>query len=139
MVARPLLGCGVLPSGIMTSHMTRAAFFLVESGKTATGFSMQSELCPSAEDGDRFQHAVGTMSFRLSGRTPVKTPHREFFEIRKGIEFLDLGFAAKVGNGLITIEPDVFQFVFRHMRGFRMSFLIDVGRQTHQPHECWWV
>src|SRR5580704_8518191 len=48
MVARALLGWGVLPSGIITSHMTRAPFFLVESGKTATGLSMQSELCPSA-------------------------------------------------------------------------------------------
>ncbi len=48
MVARPLEGCGVSPSGIMTSHMTRAAFLRVLSGNTETGFSTQSELRPSA-------------------------------------------------------------------------------------------
>ena len=31
-VARPLLGCGVLQSGIMTSHITITPFFLVVSG-----------------------------------------------------------------------------------------------------------
>src|SRR6185503_18151429 len=48
MPAREWLGCGVLPSGIMTSHMTSTPFFLVVSGYTATGLSMQSELRPSA-------------------------------------------------------------------------------------------
>ena len=48
MVARLLLGCGVLPSGIITSHMTSAPFSWLGSGKTATGLSMQSELRPSA-------------------------------------------------------------------------------------------
>ena len=46
-VARAFDGCGV-PSGIITSHMTRNAFLRVLSGKRATGFSMQSELLPSA-------------------------------------------------------------------------------------------
>lgn len=32
----------------MTSHMTSAPFLRVESGKTATGFSTQSELPPGA-------------------------------------------------------------------------------------------
>jgi len=40
--------CGVLPSGIMTSHMTSTPLARAPSGYTATGFSTQSELRPSA-------------------------------------------------------------------------------------------
>src|SRR6478736_7716848 len=48
MVARLLVGCGVLPSGIMTSHITSTPLVRAPSGNTATGFSTQSELWPSA-------------------------------------------------------------------------------------------
>src|SRR5246127_3313463 len=48
MVARLLDACGVLPSGIMTSHMTSTPLVRAASGKTATGLSTQSELWPSA-------------------------------------------------------------------------------------------
>ena len=46
-VARLFDGCGV-PSGSMTSHITRAPFSRAGSGKSATGCSMQSESLPSA-------------------------------------------------------------------------------------------
>src|SRR5882724_2979250 len=48
MVARLFEACGVLPSGIMTSHITSAPLVRAASGYTATGFSTQSELWPSA-------------------------------------------------------------------------------------------
>src|SRR5882724_13396813 len=48
MVARLLDACGVTPSGIMTSHITSAPLVRAGSGNTATGFSTQSELWPSA-------------------------------------------------------------------------------------------
>src|SRR5882757_4533654 len=48
MVARLFEACGVLPSGIMTSHITSAPLVRSPSGKTRTGFSTQSELWPSA-------------------------------------------------------------------------------------------
>src|ERR1700687_4546149 len=48
MVARLLVACGVLPSGIMTSHMTSTPLVRAPSGYTATGLSTQSELWPSA-------------------------------------------------------------------------------------------
>ena len=48
MVAREFEGCGVTPSGIMTSHMTSAPFERAASGKTATGLSTQSDEWPSA-------------------------------------------------------------------------------------------
>src|SRR3954454_14780891 len=48
MVARLLEGCGVLPSGIMTSHITSTPLLRAPSGKTRTGFSTQSEEWPSA-------------------------------------------------------------------------------------------
>src|SRR6267143_5004893 len=48
MVARLLVACGVTPSGIMTSHITRTPLVRAPSGKTATGLSTQSELLPSA-------------------------------------------------------------------------------------------
>src|ERR1700751_4416506 len=48
MVARLFETCGVLPSGIMTSHITSTPLVRAASGKTATGLSTQSELWPSA-------------------------------------------------------------------------------------------
>src|ERR1700704_6430575 len=48
MVARLFDGCGVLPSGIMTSHITRTPFLRAPSGNTRTGLRTQSELFPSA-------------------------------------------------------------------------------------------
>src|SRR5213592_2027773 len=48
MVARLFEGCGVLPSGIMTSHITSTPLLRAPSGKTRTGLSTQSELLPSA-------------------------------------------------------------------------------------------
>ena len=48
MVARLFDGCGVLPSGIITSHITSTPLVRAPSGNTATGFSTQSELWPSA-------------------------------------------------------------------------------------------
>src|SRR5216684_1900579 len=48
MVARLFEACGVLPAGIMTSHMPSAPFVRAASGKTRTGLSTQSELLPSA-------------------------------------------------------------------------------------------
>src|SRR6187200_2602965 len=48
MVARLLDGCGVFPSGIITSHSTIAPLMRWLSGTTRTGFSTQSELRPSA-------------------------------------------------------------------------------------------
>src|SRR5438309_4334503 len=48
MVARLFEACGVLPSGIMTSHITKTPLVRAASGKTATGFNTQSELWPSA-------------------------------------------------------------------------------------------
>ena len=48
MVARLFDSCGVLPSGIITSHITSTPFLRAGSGKWRTGLSMQSELPPSA-------------------------------------------------------------------------------------------
>ena len=48
MVARLLDVCGVLPSGIMTSHSTSTPFVRAGSSTARIGFSTQSELWPSA-------------------------------------------------------------------------------------------
>src|SRR5882672_4283112 len=48
MVARLFEECGVLPSGIMTLHITSTPLVRAPSGKTRTGFRTQSELLPSA-------------------------------------------------------------------------------------------
>ena len=98
MVARELVGCGD-PSGQhhFAHHESRVGF------------------CGVGVNGDRFQQAVRAVAFGLARRTAVKAPHRKFVEFWKLIEFFDLGFAAEVRDGFVAVEPDVFQFVFRHV------------------------
>ena len=57
------------------------------------------------------QHAVRAAAISLLGRAAVEAPYRAVFE-GESIHFavFDLGLTAKVCNGLIAIEPDVFEF-----------------------------
>src|SRR6185369_3800997 len=57
------------------------------------------------------------------GGAAVEAPHREVGQLRHAREFLHLGFAAEVGDRLVAIEPDVFEFVFRHCFVGRCIFL----------------
>ena len=63
---------------------------------------------------NRREHAIRAVTFRLPGRTTVEAPHGKFTELREACEFLDLRFATEIRNGFITVEPEVFEFVFRH-------------------------
>jgi hypothetical protein len=65
-------------------------------------------------NGHRLQNTVGTTSLSLAGGAAIEVPEGQLLQFRKALEFLDLGFAAEVGDWLVTIEPDVFQFVFSH-------------------------
>ena len=65
---------------------------------------------------DRLEYAIRGVPLGLPGRTAVESPHRD---IRKG-QFLgiaidDLRFAAQARNRRVAIEPDVFEFEFRHV------------------------
>ena len=62
----------------------------------------------------RLEHAVGAVALRLSGRAAVESPVRDRFQRGDGVKVLDQGLAAEVGDWLVTVEPHVFQFVFRH-------------------------
>jgi hypothetical protein len=66
------------------------------------------------ENRDGFEHAIGAAAGRLAGGAAIEAPQREVFELGKAGEFLDGGLAAEVCNGLVAIEPDVFEFVFSH-------------------------
>ena len=113
MVARLLEACGVLPSGIMTSHITSAPLVRAASGNTRTGLSTQSEFRPS----------------RLQGRAAVEAPQRKLLQGRKGVVLLDLCLATQVWHRLVTVEPNVLELVLCH---FRFSLADDPeGRDAH--------
>jgi hypothetical protein len=80
---------------------------------TATGFKMISELFPSA----------CCVELR-------QTPLREVCELRKAGEFFDLRLAAKVRQWLVTVEPDVFQFIFGHSGWFGQGCEIIPGERV---------
>ena len=62
---------------------------------------------------DRFEHAVRVASFGLLRGAAVKSP---LGTIRDGFGSVadHFGLSTKVLNGLIAVQPNVFEFVFRH-------------------------
>ena len=64
---------------------------------------------------DRFEHAVRAVACRLPGRAAVEAPVWKIFELGKAAEVFDKGLAAQVGHGGVSVEPEVFQFVLRHI------------------------
>jgi hypothetical protein len=69
-------------------------------------------------DGDWFEHAIRALAFSLLGGATVETPERKFFKLGETGEFFDLSLATKIWHRFVTVEPDVFQFVFSH--GFKV-------------------
>ena len=65
---------------------------------------------------DWFQDAIGALAFGLLSRAAVEPPVGKLFELWEAGEFLDLSLAAHAGQRRVTVEPDVFQFVFGHRR-----------------------
>ena len=65
-------------------------------------------------NGDRLQHAIGALAFRLLRGASIKSPERQLGERREAVVFFDLRLAAQVTDGLITVQPEVFEFVFGH-------------------------
>ena len=65
-------------------------------------------------DGDRLQHAVRAAAFGLARRAAVEAPQSQLVERRKALELFDLCLAAEVRDGLVAVQPDVFQLVLGH-------------------------
>ena len=68
-------------------------------------------------DGHWLEHAVGAAALGLACRTAVESPHRELLELGERGELLDLGFSTDVRNRCVSVQPEVFQYVFffRHV------------------------
>lgn len=57
------------------------------------------------------EHAIRAAAVCLLGGAAIETPHGAIFEREfTGIAFNNLGFAAKVGDRCVTVEPEVFEF-----------------------------
>ena len=95
------IGCGVSPSGIITSHSTSTP--LVRSAVR--------------EDAHRLQHAVRAPAFRLLGGAAVEAPQGQLLQRReRRSNVLDLRLAAQVGDGGVPVEPDILELILRHCR-----------------------
>ena len=64
--------------------------------------------------GHGLEHAVGTASWGLLRGTAVEAPEGKFFKRREAAVFFDLSFAAQIRHRSVTVEPEVFEFVFSH-------------------------
>ena len=89
--------------------------------------------------GDGLEEAIGALAFGLTGGAAVESPHREILQCGEFCEFLDLGLASEVGNGLVSVEPDVFEFVLGHDVGwFVMSCcLFLISRRRADRRRSW--
>jgi hypothetical protein len=84
--------------------------------------------------GHWLEHAVGLVTGCLACGGAIETPEWEFFQRREGSVFLDLGLAAEVWHGCVTVEPDVFEFILRHRCVWLNVGLVDVRRcQSSRP------
>ncbi len=90
-------GCGVVPSGIITSHITTRRW--------------------CGRDPDRSRQASARS--RTSGLRPAwsscrQNPRAEAARAWERIEFLDLCLAAQVRHRRVAVQPNIFEFVLRH-------------------------
>jgi hypothetical protein len=67
--------------------------------------------------GDGLEHAIRATAFSLLGGTSVESPERQALKAWEGVKVFDQGFPAEIGDRGVTVEPDVFQFVFGHNNG----------------------
>jgi len=74
-------------------------------------------------DADGLEHAVRAVALGLPGGAAVEAPFRDVIKSREAVEILHEGLAAEVRDGLIAVEPNVFQFILRHIGGLRCRFL----------------
>ena len=85
----------------------------VAVGKHDFAHDEESVLCgvESAVEGNRLQDTIGIAAVGLLGGAAVKSP---FGAVGKGqiirVAVQDLGFAAEVSHGGVTIKPEVFEF-----------------------------
>ena len=100
-----IVGCGSAHVGRVRRAIRKHDFAEHDEGVFAAGIGVEC---------NRLENAIGLVARSLHGGTAVKSPQGQIGQSGRLVEFLDIGFAAELRDGFLSVEPDVFKFELWH-------------------------